>query len=81
MGDLAGPRGFKSGECNRLFVASGGSWRGWFLLEDDVLYHPGDERAPFSFVFDTRTWTEIPAVRVSRFRGITTRVPTCGGSA
>jgi len=63
------PRGFRAGETNRLFVASGGFWRGFFVLDDDVLYTPEDD-APFSFVFDTRTWTPFAPVPAIRFRGI-----------
>jgi hypothetical protein len=69
------PRGLKQGETNRLFVASGGFWRGCFTLADDVLYNLADEQAPFSFVFDTRTWTPISVVPVKRFRGMIGAIP------
>lgn len=69
------PGGLKEGETNRLFVASGGFWRGWFVLDDAVLWNKEDEKAPFSFVFDTRTWTPIAPVPAKRFRGMRSVIP------
>jgi hypothetical protein len=60
---------------NRLFVASGGYWRGYFKLSDEVLYNPLD-RVKYTLIFDTRTWTEIPRTPVRRFRGFTYKVPS-----
>ena len=60
---------------HRLFVAVNGSWRGFFNLCRDALYHPDDKSTPFSLLFDTRTWTSIQHVPVKRFRGFTYKVP------
>jgi hypothetical protein len=60
---------------HRLFVAAGGAWRGYFTLSPDALYNPDDPRAPFTLLFDTRTWTPIPSVPVKQFRGFTYKVP------
>jgi hypothetical protein len=63
---------------HRLFVASGSVWRGYFVLADEALYSP--DAVAFTLLFDTRTWTEIPAtVHVRRFRGFTYRVPRIAG--
>jgi len=61
---------------NRLFVAVGGVWQGYFALEDEILYIPEDRRAPYSLVFDTRSWVEIEPMRTKRFRGFTYATPT-----
>lgn len=60
---------------NRLFVAVGGVWQGYFVLEDEILYSPEDKRCPYSLVFDTRTWVEIRPVKTKRFRGFTYKTP------
>jgi hypothetical protein len=60
---------------HRLFVATNGAWRGYFTLSPDALYNPNDTSAPFSLLFDTRSWTPIPPVPVQRFRGFTYNVP------
>jgi hypothetical protein len=60
---------------HRLFVASGGAWRGYFTLSDDALYNPNDTRAPFTLLFDVHTWTPIDKVPVKHFRGFTYNVP------
>jgi hypothetical protein len=60
---------------NRLFIASGSFWRGYFKLSSEALYNPEDERTPYTLLFDTRTWTPIPKVPVKRFRGFTYKVP------
>jgi hypothetical protein len=68
--------GFAPGELHRLFVACDGYWRGYFALAGEALYNPEDERTPYTLLFDTRTWTEIPPLAVRRFRGFTYAVPT-----
>ena len=45
---------------HRLFVASEGCWRGYFRLIPEVLFNPEDEQAPYTLIFDTRSWVEIP---------------------
>lgn len=60
---------------HRLFVAVKGSWKGFFILSRDALYHPDDMRTPYSLLFDTRTWTPIQPVPVKHFRGFTYKVP------
>ncbi len=60
---------------NRLFVAVDGVWQGYFVLEDDILYNPEDKRAPYSLVFDTKSWVEIRALKTKRFRGFTYNTP------
>ena len=60
---------------NRLFVATGGQWRGYFELDDEVLYSPEDTRAPYSLVFDTRSWVEIRPITTKCFRGFTYSTP------
>lgn len=60
---------------HRLFVASNGAWRGYFRLCDDALYTAEDPRAPFTLLFDARTWTPIAPLPVEHFRGFTYRVP------
>jgi hypothetical protein len=63
-------------EENRLFIASEGAWRGYFVLAGEALYNPKDPRTPFTLLFDTRTWTPIhPPVPLTRFRGFTYKVP------
>jgi hypothetical protein len=69
---------------HRLFVAIKGAWRGYFTLSRDALYSPNDASAPFSLLFDTRTWTPIQPVPVKCFRGFTYNVPRpmpAGGTA
>jgi hypothetical protein len=57
------------GWTNRLFVACGGWWRGYFPLAGDVLWNPTDAAAPYALIFDPRRWTRIATVRSPRFRG------------
>jgi hypothetical protein len=65
------PRGLgQSAEKDRLFVASRGAWRGYFVLSKEALYTPEDAAAPFTLLFDTTTWTPIDPVPSSSFRGI-----------
>lgn len=68
------PKGWVQDSENRLFVASGGVWRGYFKLAAEGL--TDDNFTVFTLLFDTRTWTEIsPTVPVKHFRGFTYRVP------
>lgn len=60
---------------HRLFVAAGGAWRGYFTLSSDALYNPDDPRAPFTLLFDARSWTPIKKLTVKHFRGFTYNVP------
>jgi len=55
---------------DRLFVAAQAAWRGYFLLSPDLLWNPNDPAAPYSLIFDTRTWTPIVPLLTSRFRGL-----------
>jgi hypothetical protein len=68
----------ESSDEDRLFVASRGAWRGYFVLSKEALYTPEDAAAPITLLFDTRTWTPIDPLPVGRFRGIRvlTRGPT-----
>ena len=60
---------------HHLFVASNGAWKGYFTLCDDALYTAEDPRAPFTRLFDARTWMPIAPLPVTHFRGFTYRVP------
>ncbi len=62
--------------AHRLFVASHGAWRGYFTLCDHALYNADDPSAPFTLLFDTRTWTPIEPLPVTHFRSFTYRRPT-----
>ncbi len=65
------PAGLGSkGAVDRLFVASEGAWRGYFVLSESALYTPEDEAAPWTLLFDARSWTPIEPVPVKRFRGL-----------
>lgn len=69
------PKGLSEEEENRLFVASGGYWRGYFKLANEVLFNPRDQKVPYTLLFNTRTWTPIPKTPARRFRGFTYKVP------
>lgn len=71
------PKGFTGDSTiqNRLFVASGGQWIGYFSISPDMLYLPEDKKTPYVLLFDTRTWTTIDGPKVKRFRGFTYKVP------
>lgn len=75
------PTQLEPGWKNRLFVACGGRWRGYFPLSGKVLWNPDDERAPYALIFDARGWTPIPRLPAPRFRGWTYRVPALPGGA
>lgn len=65
----------EEGPPHRLFVASGGVWRGYFRLLPDALFNPDDDQAPYALIFDAASWVEIPPVPVRRFRGFIYDVP------
>ena len=71
------PHGLGEGEQgDRLFVASGKRWRGFFLLIPEVLYTPEDKRCPYALIFDVKSWTPLKAkVPCKHFRGWTYAVP------
>lgn len=60
---------------NYLFVAVQGTWVGYFVLQDEILWSPEDRRAPYSLLFDTRSWVDIKPIRTKRFRGFTYNTP------
>lgn len=68
------PSKLSANENNRLFVAVNGKWRGYFILQDEVLFNPRDSTS-FTLIFDTRTWTLIDPSPVRRFRSFTYNVP------
>jgi hypothetical protein len=70
------PKGMSEEQSNRLFVASGGYWRGYFKLSDEALFNPRDAKVPYTLLFDTRTWTPITPSPAKRFRGFTYKVPS-----
>ena len=61
---------------HRLFVASRGAWRGYFVLRPDALFTPNECWTPFTLLFDAHSWTELPPTPVKQFRGFTYKVPT-----
>lgn len=61
---------------HRLFVASAGAWRGYFVLASEALFNPRDPSAPFTLLFDARSWQAIPPAPVRPFRGFTYTVPS-----
>ena len=63
------PKRLEPGWSNRLFVASRGSWRGYFPLSGDVLWNPEDDAAPYALLFDSRGFTSIPPKPAPAFRG------------
>ena len=69
------PKGFTQEGEHRLYVASGGSWCGYFILSGEALFNPDDQSAPFTLLFDTQSWTLIPPTPAKRFRGFTYNVP------
>jgi len=70
------PEGFVEGEENRLFIACEGKWTGYFRLAPYALFNRADSSAPYTLLFDTRSWTRIEPVPVRRFRGFTYDVPS-----
>jgi len=69
------PSGFSKRGDNRLFVASDGAWIGYFKISGEALYNPRDSSAPYTLLFDTRTWTRIEPRPAQSFRGFTYDVP------
>jgi len=70
------PEGFVQGEENRLFIACEGRWIGYFRLAPYALFNRADTAAPYTLLFDTRSWTRIEPVPVQQFRGFTYDVPS-----
>lgn len=69
------PQGLEPKGANRLFVASGHQWVGYFVLSPDALYLPEDKKTPYVLLFNTRSWTPITPQPAPRFRGFTYIVP------
>jgi len=63
------PTRLTPGWSNRLYVACGGFWRGWFPLSGEVLWNAEDEGAPYAMIFEAAGWRRIGAVAAPRFRG------------
>ena len=63
------PTRLTPGWTNRLFVARGAVWCGYFKLSGEVYWNPRDEEAPYALIFDPRTWTETTPRPAPRFRG------------
>jgi hypothetical protein len=63
------PARLTPGWTNRLFVATHGHWRGYFLLSGDVFWNPRDAAAPYALIFDPRRWTRIGDAPCPSFRG------------
>jgi len=72
------PSGYQERGQNRLFVASAGAWRGYFVLATDALVNFDDPAAPYTLLFDTRTWTPVRPTKAKPFRGFTYQVPSVG---
>lgn len=65
------PRGLgQRGTVDRLFVASAGRWRGYFILSKEALWSPEDRAAPYALIVDTATWTEVAPTLAPSFRGL-----------
>lgn len=60
---------------NYLYMAVDGYWQGYFVLSDEVLWNPEDERCPYALLFDTRSWVRIKPIQTRRFRGFTYNTP------
>ena len=69
------PSGLSEPGPHRLFVASAGAWRGYFVLAPDALFNPDDPAAPFTLLFDALSWHPFKPVPVRSFRGFTYAVP------
>jgi hypothetical protein len=63
------PKRLTPGWTNRLFVACGGRWLGWFPLSGELLWNPDDEGAPYGLVFQAAKWTRITPAPAPQFRG------------
>ena len=46
------PTGMDKDPQNRLFVASKGAWKGYFVLKKEILFNYRDRVVPFSLLFD-----------------------------
>jgi hypothetical protein len=47
------------GDGSRMYVATGGFWRGYFRLQA-FSWNPDDSACPFALLFNPRHWTAIP---------------------
>jgi hypothetical protein len=65
---------------NRLFVASGGFWKGYFPLLGDVPRDSQDPALPYRLTFDPSGWVPIVPVRAPRFRGLKRVTPVRDGN-
>lgn len=63
------PKGLTPGWTNRLFVAVGGRWRGYFALSGEVLWNPEESAAPYALIFDARRFSRIKPEPAPIFRG------------
>lgn len=63
------PTRLTPGWTNRLWVACGGTWRGYFPLSGEVLWNPEDESAPYALIFNAGGWTRVAPVPAPGFRG------------
>ena len=61
------PEGYVEGEDNRLFIACQGKWIGYFKLAPYALFNRTDSAAPYTLLFDTRSWTPIKSSPGSTF--------------
>jgi len=69
----------RSPQPHRLFVAVDRQWRGYFVLQPWVHRNPNDRAAPWTLVFDAKTWTPVtpqPAPPCDRATGYTLDVPS-----
>jgi len=77
------PDAFGCGNPPRcLFVAVRGQWRGFFVLNGQVLFNAQDSPRPYTLIFDPRTWTPItpqPAPPRTHGPGYTLDVPQLHG--
>jgi hypothetical protein len=76
------PKGLgEPGTVDRLFVASSGRWRGYFILSKEALWSPEDEAAPYALILDTATpVAPTPAPSFRGMRALSSLVGTQPGS-
>jgi hypothetical protein len=76
------PRGLgREATIDRLFVASAGRWRGYFVLSKEALWSPEDEAAPYALIVDTTTWTDVAPEPAPWFRGVRALSSLCGAAS
>jgi hypothetical protein len=59
----------KGTEPDRLYFATSGHWRGYFILSTDILWNPEDDERPYTLIFDAASWRDIAPIPVRKFRG------------